>query len=462
MMSTRATTAIVFPGRRRRTRPLDCESRRAAKAQKPWTTAKAQVLFLAVSRFIAHCLARLARDLGCHARSMNLRTHFDEAARLFRESGDDSPLASTDPELLRQVSEGLRHTRTCEKLVSELSIFSSNETVDDINPSDLKYLLVPYLAGELTMRQVDEERRIDHLRVGRAYLEGFLESLGRVCLITDAEATELAGPGGRGTGLGGMAMSREQRIARIKAERAAQAKMEAIEAKLAAARKRGDGGKDGEERDDDMDELEREHATLWLHVAKFGAAASLQSIAQELPMLEEVARRRIEDPNFGREEPNPPPAEGAASSSGGQGLQSFHIPHPSRAQAYDTVRPATSIQDLLCARTARTPSFTPSPSSVVACCGAQVVNQVRTGRIPGMHTIELDDWQAGEAKRITQELLHQQEAAALKEAAEERKRGEPQDALQEAEELAERAKAMSMDDFKETHAKGSGNRYNRG
>lgn len=90
------------------------------------------------------------------------------------------------------------------------------------------------------------------------------------------------------------------------------------------------------------------------------------------------------------------------------------------------------------------------------------MGQVKTGRIPGMHTIELDDWHAEEAGRITQAHLHQQEAAALKAAAEERKRGEPQDAVAEAEELALRAQLMSMDDFKETHAKGSGNRHNRG
>lgn len=296
---------------------------------------------------------------------MNLRSHFEAAARLFRET-DDSPLSSTDPELLRQVSEALAHTRTCEKLVSELSIFSPNETVDDINPSDLKYLLVPYLAAELTMRQVDHERRVNHLRIARAYLEAFLESLGRVGLITGAEATELASAGGRGAGLRGMAMSREERIARIKAERAARGQMEAIEAKLATASGRRGGDADGEERDDDLDNLDKEHATLWLQVAKYGAAESLQSIAQELPMLEEVERLRLDDPSFGREprKPPPTPAEEAASTGGGLGLQSFHIPHSSRGHAYDTVRaaPCTQRCSLLRSRT-RAPEPTPRPGA---------------------------------------------------------------------------------------------------
>jgi len=278
------------------------------------------------------------------AQAMNLRTHFEAASRLHREV-DDSELSSTDPELLRQVAEALGHARACERLVSELSVFSANETVDDINPSDLKYLLVPYLAAELTMRQVDNDHRMDHLRVARAYLEAFIESLARVSLITPAEAADLSNTGSRGVGLGGMAMSREQRIARIKAERAARAQMEALEAKLAVARGRR-AAADEDERDDDTDELEREHATHWLHVAKFGAAESLQSIAQELPMLEEVDRLRREDPGFGRDLPAPPtPAqEAAAASGGGQGLQSFHIPHPSRGQAYDTVRTRTRAE----------------------------------------------------------------------------------------------------------------------
>ncbi|KAJ1637804.1 hypothetical protein T492DRAFT_859523, partial [Pavlovales sp. CCMP2436] len=71
---------------------------------------------------------------------MNLRTHFEAANRLFREI-DDSPLSSTDPVLLRQVADALGHAAACERLVSELSVFSSNETLKDINPSDLKFLL---------------------------------------------------------------------------------------------------------------------------------------------------------------------------------------------------------------------------------------------------------------------------------------------------------------------------------
>jgi immunoglobulin-binding protein 1 len=266
---------------------------------------------------------------------MNLRTHFEEANRLFREI-DDSPLSSTDAALLRQVADALRHARACEKLIAELSVFSSNETVRDINPSDLKFLLVPYLIAELTMRQVDNSARIEHLRSARFYIETFLETLARIELITEAEAAELSRTEGGGPGLGSMAMKREQRIARIKAERVARAQMEAAEAKLAIAR--GRSGVDADDRDDSVDDLEREHATQWLHVAKFGAADSLQSLVTELQMLEEVEKRRRDDPNFARaleaggsEPPRPERAEGS-------GLQSFHIPHSSRQEAYDRVR----------------------------------------------------------------------------------------------------------------------------
>jgi len=345
---------------------------------------------------------------------MNLRTHFETAYKRLREV-EDTSLDSTDERVLTMVAEGLEHARACERLIKELSIFSTNEELEDINPGDLKYLLVPYIHAELIELQVDEQHRLNHLRAAKVLLERFLDSLANVGLIREAEATELQGAGPPVP----PTAKRELKIARIKAERAVRAEMEAAAAKLERAR-----GRSGDAEDDrDVDELERDHAQHWLHVAKFGAADSLASIATELPMLEEVEKRRREDPQFGREEPRPPPDLNAPARP----LDAFHIPHHTNRDAYD-----------------------------------RVMEQVHTGRIPGMHTIELDDWMQQEAQRVTQEQLHQQEAAALRAAAEERKQGEPQTALEEAEELAERAKAMSFDEFKDANARGSGNMHKRG
>jgi immunoglobulin-binding protein 1 len=265
---------------------------------------------------------------------MNLRTHFEAANRINNEV-NDSPLPSTDEELLGQVADGLAHLRACEKLIAELGVFSVNETKDDINPSDLKYLLVPYLLAELTLKQVDHDRRPAHLRAAKLQLEAFVEALSRTELITSAECSELLAEGVGSGGLGGMASKREQRIARIRAERAARAQMEAVEAKLAAAR--GRSSADADDRDDDIDNLEREHTLQWLHVAKYGAVDTLDSIGQELPMLEEVERLRRDDPAFDESLRNPPPVERPAEATG-RGLESFHIPHSSRQDAYERVR----------------------------------------------------------------------------------------------------------------------------
>mmetsp|Transcript_13307 Transcript_13307/g.34661 ORF Transcript_13307/g.34661 Transcript_13307/m.34661 type:complete len:345 (-) Transcript_13307:126-1160(-) len=344
---------------------------------------------------------------------MNLRSHFEAAHAKFRET-EETSLASSDEAYLRLVADGLEHARAADALVNELSVFSSNEQLDDINPGDLKYLLVPYFLGELIMRQVDHDRRIKHLREGKAHLERFIESLATIGLVTDDEAASLQAGGG--TGSGNAMRQREQKIARIKAEREVRAQMDAAAARLAAAR----GRSTGEDDDADVDDVEKEHAKHWLHVAKFAAAETLASVSQELPMLEEVERLRREKPEALRE-------DAASDERPARPLESVRIPHPSQRTAYE-----------------------------------QVIDQVHSGRIPGMHTIELDAWHRQEAQRIAVEHQRKQEQQALRAAAEAERANGPQTAVEEEDELAERAKSMSFDEFKDTHAKGSGNMRGRG
>lgn len=122
---------------------------------------------------------------------------------------------------------------------------------------------------------------------------------------------------------------REQMIARIKAEREVRAQMDAAAARLAAARGRSTDQDD----DPDVDEVEKEHALHWLSVAKFGAADTLASVAQELPMLEEVERLRREKPEALRDD-----ADADAAARPARPLESVRIPHPSQRSAYEQVR----------------------------------------------------------------------------------------------------------------------------
>lgn len=63
------------------------------------------------------------------------------------------------------LSECLTHLRALHSRIGELSIFSSNETVDDISTRDLVYLTVPYVFAEIQNRvhTPSAERRADSL-----------------------------------------------------------------------------------------------------------------------------------------------------------------------------------------------------------------------------------------------------------------------------------------------------------
>lgn len=56
------------------------------------------------------------------------------------------------------LSKCLTHLRALHSLIGELSIFSSNETVDDISTRDLVYLTVPYVFAEIQNRVRTESR----------------------------------------------------------------------------------------------------------------------------------------------------------------------------------------------------------------------------------------------------------------------------------------------------------------
>jgi len=69
--------------------------------------------------------------------NLTLKEEFEAGQKLYNDIVN-STLSSNDESFQKQVNDAIRHFTRASILVQQLSIFSINETVDDINTSDLK------------------------------------------------------------------------------------------------------------------------------------------------------------------------------------------------------------------------------------------------------------------------------------------------------------------------------------
>ena len=74
-------------------------------------------------------------------------------------------------------------------LVNKLDLFSSNETLDDLQTSYLKFLLIPAFLGYLTLKQIGESRE-ELIKLSKVYFVDFLNRLNSY-KITDIEVAKL-------------------------------------------------------------------------------------------------------------------------------------------------------------------------------------------------------------------------------------------------------------------------------
>ncbi|KAK1629049.1 hypothetical protein QYE76_003364 [Lolium multiflorum] len=127
--------------------------------------------------------------------------------------------SSLDQEGIRR---GVDLLRRCDDMVSNLGLFSSNETKDDVSTANLKYLLVPYYLGEMT-EQVEQEDRIPVLKAAQDHLKEFISTCEALELVPENEL-ELSRQGRPETA----ANRREQKVARFRRQKAAETKLQEI------------------------------------------------------------------------------------------------------------------------------------------------------------------------------------------------------------------------------------------
>ena len=243
---------------------------------------------------------------------------------------------------------------------------------------------------------------------------------------------------------------RNQKIARMKANKAAKARLEIVEKKLAL--RRGVDEERDDDDDEDGDELEREQAKINLQSAVHTALDSIRSGEQEADMLKQIAALRKpdgslppkpaledEDPRFGLQMHDLSLVGGGGGPAGGGrpgGMQS-NLTGPLGLRTVDPTRDSSSRLSY-----------------------ATAMQQIHTGNIPGLFTYSVEEGlRHEEAERALGEAARMdamsERAAARAAAKDERQLGNDE------EDEEERLKLIKQDEFREMNKKGSGNRKNR-
>ncbi|KAI9488437.1 TAP42-like protein [Zychaea mexicana] len=262
---------------------------------------------------------------------------------------EETSLASIDPEYQAKVRDALSRLERANDLVRQLSIFSSNELLDDINTQDLRFLLIPVYLGDLTLKVTDPNRnRQSILETAKNYFDTFLSLCEEHQLMRseDLRAYKNRQEGDNATIRLNAASQRQQKIEQYKREKATENQLKELRAQL----------NETDNAANDRDDMERDlvQAAIQLYIIK--ALQHLRAIDQELVMVKEMEtmaedRRRMvsgsqQDEPQPRDRRIPPPTWGRDKplmNKQGKPLQPFVITNK-RQQLKDQVfRPGHSL-----------------------------------------------------------------------------------------------------------------------
>lgn len=112
----------------------------------------------------------------------SLRSVYSEAEQKREgiENSYDSNSASFQDNLLLAI----QLYEECLKIVQQISLFSPNESLEDINTSDLQYLLLNYRIAELILRVNGQEQRKANLQKAQQSYERYLKQLDNYDLLS--------------------------------------------------------------------------------------------------------------------------------------------------------------------------------------------------------------------------------------------------------------------------------------
>ncbi|KAF2744198.1 TAP42-like protein [Sporormia fimetaria CBS 119925] len=119
----------------------------------------------------------------------NIRTLFLSAERA-REALTSAP-DSNSPTYQENLAKVIATYNECLKLSQQVSLFSSNETLEDVSSSDLQYMSIPYHLAELVQKiqtQRDPIARKEVLLKAQSFYERFLKLLDSYDMLAKSDA----------------------------------------------------------------------------------------------------------------------------------------------------------------------------------------------------------------------------------------------------------------------------------
>eukprot|EP00005_Dracoamoeba_jomungandri_P005357 CAMPEP_0174254574 /NCGR_PEP_ID=MMETSP0439-20130205/3889_1 /TAXON_ID=0 /ORGANISM="Stereomyxa ramosa, Strain Chinc5" /LENGTH=310 /DNA_ID=CAMNT_0015336241 /DNA_START=44 /DNA_END=973 /DNA_ORIENTATION=+ len=168
-------------------------------------------------------------------------------------------------------------------LVSALRLFSPNETLEDINTPYLKFLLISYYLGAITLQIPDMDRRLQILHAAQGYFNVFLLRCEKY-EIMDSDYKKYF----HRTNSLPDNQRRDEKIARFKKEKALKESLRDILRR-----------KQFRDEDSEDEETEREHSLLLLKLCIHKALDHLETIEKEIPLAE--MRAKFLEENGGKE-----------------------------------------------------------------------------------------------------------------------------------------------------------------
>ncbi|KAL1955150.1 hypothetical protein VTO42DRAFT_8965 [Malbranchea cinnamomea] len=224
----------------------------------------------------------------------SLQTLFASAKAQKASLEEDSP--TTNPQYQELLDSAISTFEKCQTLVSKLSLFSTNESLEDIATADLQYLTLDYLFAEVLQRVFGSDR-LKNLRRTRAEYERYLERLDNYGLLSsdDKKLYEryLENPNSFSlTPMNDAAARREAKIARFREEKELKQRLEYLSQNPDLLRND----------DDAVRRLQLAEINLFIHQT----FQALDMLAQELTLLEAAQAagpprtQRQEDDSRGR------------------------------------------------------------------------------------------------------------------------------------------------------------------
>ncbi|KAI9021928.1 TAP42-like protein [Hyaloraphidium curvatum] len=223
---------------------------------------------------------------------------------------ETTSLSSSDARYQELVAEAVQLFTDCMQMVRSLSLFSSNESVEDLGTGDLPLLLVDAYLADLVPKQLQADR-LPLLEQSKSYWLSFLTRLDSYGILDSERKTDLQRILERTASLPGTAKRREDVISRHR-------RKQKLEEDMATLRERKARGIEAD------DEVERQLALTSVAMFVEVALESLDMVEQELKLLREREKAKTsmgngqERPSQDRERPReqPDPSGPLLSSTG--------------------------------------------------------------------------------------------------------------------------------------------------